>query len=124
VTLSDLQAATSEQLLQKYQEAASGHGRAILDGDHEAANSHYETVAACSNELKKRGAQESFLPLLKNSDPEIRFCAAVDTLDFAPELGERELIKLLESDAECGLNAYVILKQRGKIDLKFPSGTT
>jgi hypothetical protein len=120
--LAQLDAASVDQIIQEYQEAASAHGRAILNGDHLAANGHYEAVAACARELKRRGvdAQRSLLPLLTSSDPEIRFCAAADALDFAPELGEQELRKLVESDAICGLNAYAILKQRGKTDVEFP----
>jgi hypothetical protein len=120
---SELEAAPSEKLIEEYQKAATAHGQAILNSDHEAANKHYEVVAACSRELKRRGAdaQRLLLPLLNSSDPEIRFCAAVDALEFAPELGEEELKKLAESEAICGLNAYAILKQRGKTTMKFPA---
>jgi hypothetical protein len=123
VNSSRLEAASVEALLQEYQRAASAHGKAILEGDHEAANRHYEDVAACSRELKQRGGdtQELLLSLLKSSDPEIRYCAAIDALDFAPEMGEEELKKLVESNAVCGLNAYAILKQRGRSDIRFPT---
>ena len=115
--------ASLETLLDEYQQAASAHGRAILDGDHEAANRRYEVVADCSRELKRRGgnAQKALLSLLQSSDPEIRYCAAVDALDFAPEEGEQELRKLVQTNAVCGLNAYAILKQRGRTDVTFPS---
>jgi hypothetical protein len=121
VKTSQLEAASLEQLVSEYEQAASAHGRAILAGDHEEANRHYGIIAAVSGELKRRGGegQRLLLLLLNSPDPEVCFCAAVDALDFAPELAEQELRKLVESDAICGLNAYGILKQRGKTDVKF-----
>jgi hypothetical protein len=119
---SELTGATTEQLIEEYRNAAAAHGQAILEANNDAANKAYDIVAACSRELRKRGteAQKMLLGLLNDSDPEIRFCAAVDVLDFAPELGEEELTRLVQSKSVCGLNAYAILKQRGKANLRFP----
>ncbi|WP_394841148.1 DUF2019 domain-containing protein [Pendulispora brunnea] len=82
---------TIEELLIRYQEAASKHGTATRSGASEEANEAHDLIAATYAEIRRRGEQRKLLPLLTDSDVGIRLWAAAHALEFAPEDGERVL---------------------------------
>ena len=112
MTRGELKKASVAEIVAAYERAAAAHGPASMNGDIQAANNAFALVDLFSKELRKRGlrAREALLPLLKSHDPEVRVCAAKDTLDFAPDLAERELENIIDAKLDCSIHAYLILK--------------
>ena len=119
---SQLTSKTIDDILAIYAEQAVAHRTAISNGDSDAASGAYDRVLCCSKELKKRGAgaQRTLLSLLNHSDADVRYCAAIDALQFAPEMGKAALVKLAESTNVCGARARLILQRWKRGALKLP----
>lgn len=93
-----------------------------MKGDIAAANKAYELVNVFSKELSRRGleAHKALLPLLRSDDPGVRTCAAKDALEFAPEIAQTELEKLIEGKFDCSIHAYLILDSWKNGKFAFP----
>ena len=112
MTRVELKKASLAEIVEAYERAAAAHGPATVKGDIQAANHAYALVDLFSKELRRRGldARKALLPLLKSHDPEVRVCAAKDTLDFAADLAERELERIIDAKLDCSVHAYLVLK--------------
>ncbi|HEX6728729.1 MAG TPA: hypothetical protein VF074_01905 [Pyrinomonadaceae bacterium] len=120
--MNKLKDSSIESLLSDYAQAAALHGETTWNGDYDTANFNYEVLAAIYRELRARGrgAQLCLLPLLKNSNPDVRGWAASHALEFAPEHGVPVLEDLSHSGGLPGFSAEMTLKEWRKGTLKFP----
>ncbi len=118
---SELKKLTVEQLVDGYQKAASSHGSATAVHNTRAANKAYALVWLYSKELRRRGvdAQRALLPLLRSGDLEVMVCVARDALEFAPDVAQDVLEKVIEAKVDCSIHAYLILDAWKSGTLKF-----
>jgi hypothetical protein len=119
----ELRSASTDMLLVAYVEAASGHGRATLASDPEAANRCAEEIAAIYREFRFRGgeAQERLLELIGHNDVGIRSWAAAHALEFASGKGIPALERIACSGPwPLNVTAQVTLDEWEKGELRFP----
>lgn len=117
----DLKKLTVEELVDGYQKAAKSHGSATAVHNTREANKAYARVNLFSKELRRRGvdAQRALLPLLTAGDLEVMVCVATDALEFAPDVAQEVLEKVIEAKVDCSIHAYLILnewKKHGKLN--------
>jgi hypothetical protein len=116
----DLKTVPTEQLVERYVNAAAAHARASEQGDYVVANPQHEIVATIYRELRERREREALLPLLQADDPAVRAWAASHALEFAPAAGEPVLRELSTASGLVGFNAQMTLDTWCSGDLTFP----
>src|SRR4051812_29117415 len=87
VSVEDLGRLNTDDLVNRYAEAAQRHGEAAGRGDR-PANSEADLIAVIYGELRKRESESALLDLLDSEDPGLRAWAGAHALEFAPERGE------------------------------------
>jgi hypothetical protein len=122
LVVEDYQRLSVDQLLARYQRAASRHGEATLSTDASSGNADANTVAEVYRELRRRGSETTLLVLLESSDLGVRAWAAAHAMAFAPAEGEPVLTALAESGESglIGFGAEMTLDEWRKGRLRFP----
>jgi hypothetical protein len=111
-----------DQLLARYQSAASRHGDATLSADASTGNADADTIASVYRELRRRGRESALLVLLTSADIGVVSWSAAHAMDFAPAEGEPVLMALAESDESglIGFGAKMTLREWREGRLRFP----
>ena len=99
-TLNDL---TDEELIERFIEAATDMGTAVLDSAVGRANASFQTMWDIDLTLRCRGrsARLKMLPLLNSKDRFVRYYAAKKLLGLVPERARAEI----ERNAKYGFDA-------------------
>ena len=116
----DITAASVDELVRRYADAASAHHDATEQGDHERANAQHDIVASAYRELRRRDRASVLLVLLDQPDVGVRSWAAAHALEFAPAEGERVLTELSTEPGIAGFNAQMTLETWREGSLRFP----
>ena len=118
----DVKAATTDELVVAYVQAAAEHGRFSEVGNYRMANPRAEDIAEIYRELRVRGsdAQMALLPLIRHRDHHVRSWAGAHALEFSATDGEQALSELAESPGIVGLNASMTLREWRHGNLRFP----
>lgn len=108
----EIELATTDELVRRYEAAAIQHGRGTLEGTPKETNRAADTIAVVYRELRRRGGQarEAILPLLLSDDPSVRGWAGAHALEFAPEQGRAILETLANETGLIGFSANITLQ--------------
>jgi hypothetical protein len=116
----NLQRASTEELVQEYEQAAVAYGQALAAADHHAANRAHDRIASAYRELRSRAAASHLLPLLRSENENVRSFVAAHALEFAPEQGEPVLMGFASRPGRLRTPAEYALKAWREGTLKFP----
>lgn len=116
-----LTSTSSDDLVARYREAASAHGRATESGDSASANEQADVVAEIHAELRRRDDRSILLPLLEDADPGVRGWAGAHLLETDPDRAARALDELSSVPGNLvAFSAKMTLEQWLKGELTFP----
>jgi hypothetical protein len=109
----EMRNASSEELVQRYEELAAERGAEIEHGSAKAANRAFQEETTIKRELGRRGAASLglLLPLLRSTDPWVRMDAAVPALFFASQEAVPVLEELGLRGRALGITAKITLQQ-------------
>jgi hypothetical protein len=90
---------SAEKLVSAYADAATRYGRALSSYDFKEANRQADRISELYLALRRRGDEDRFalLPLLNHIEFGVRLWAAAHALEFAPELAEPVLDRLMRA---------------------------
>jgi hypothetical protein len=108
-----LQTVPVEELVTLYEQTSAARGRSMMIGDSKSANKAFDEETAIRHELARRGedALKLLLPLLKSSDPWVRYDSSAPALFFAPNEAEPVLEELTRQPRSLGVSARMTLQQ-------------
>jgi hypothetical protein len=111
-----------EQLVERFVAIAVAQDRALGRDDTRTYNRLFPQMQEVREELKKRPGDQrrALVPLLDHPSPQVRFVAAITTLEIAPEAARRalELIKDRDEFPQAA-DAYGVLRRLDGVSL-FP----
>jgi hypothetical protein len=112
---------SARKLVTAYADAATRYGRAIKSYNFKDANRQADRISELYLALRERGAadQRALLPLLNHIEFGVRLWAAAHALEFAPELAEPVLDKLMSSHGLPSQIAAATLREWHSGDLHF-----
>jgi hypothetical protein len=113
---------STNELVHLFAESAMSRTAAMEALKAKVGNKHFDMMTNIYVELKSCGpaAQQSMLPLLSHTDPEVRCNATALIMEFAPSQAEPILRSLAELDGFVGYEAEVVLEVWEQGELEFP----
>lgn len=108
----------TQQLLQRYREAAAGGG----ERNPEEANRWHDIAHACYRTLRESEAgRQGITALISDDDPYVRCCAAAHSLHWAPGIARPALEALRDSHRESAFDARMVLQEfdKGRLSFEF-----
>ncbi len=109
------------KLVTAYADAATRYGRALSSYNFKEANRQADRISQLYLALRERGAEDrrALLPLLNHIEFGVRLWAAAHALEFAPELAEPVLDKLMSTQGLPSQIAAATLREWHSGDLHF-----
>jgi hypothetical protein len=104
----NIEAATTDELVARYAEAARRHGEAT-DEAGPPANPEADEISSIYRELRRRHKEPVLLALLDSEDAGVRAWAGAHALEFAPDQAEPVLSQLAEEDGLVAFGAKITL---------------
>lgn len=111
-----------EQLVERFVAIAVAQDQALGRDDTKTYNRLFPQMQDVREELKSRPGDErrALVPLLKHPNPQVRFIAAITTLEIAPEAARRALELIKErQEFPPAADAYGVLRRLDGVSL-FP----
>lgn len=116
----EIQRASSEELIERYEELATTRGAQLETGSPKAANRAFQEEIMIRRELNRREPDglRLLLPLLTSSNPWVQLDAATPILFLAPQEAEPVLQQLSQRPRMLGMAASMNLEQwrNGKLN--------